>query len=418
MAVEVKRHALEGTRVLEITTTIAGPFCGRLLADFGADVIKIEPARGDDIRSYGKRKGAVSLYAASLLRNKRLISVDPRREAGQQVIRELSRKADVVIENFRPGTLEAWKLDYDSLRQENPALVMVRISGFGQTGPYKHRPGYGIISEAVSGLRHITGEPDRPPSRLNTSLTDYITGLYAAFATVVALRHRDRTGQGQLIDAALNEAAFSFMEPHVPAYDQLRHNPTRTGSALENAAPNDLFVSKDGQYILIAAPADAGFRRLAQAMGRRELAEDLRFADMESRWKNVAALNDIITQWTTQHTLSELEAILDRATVPASRVFTMADIFADPHFNSREMLLPVEHPELGRLALAGIVPKLSETPGTVRWAGRRTGEDTADVLTGLLGLTAAQLRALETEGAVYCGSDRSDASKEEHRAFQ
>lgn len=418
MAGEGRRHALEGTRVLEITTTIAGPFCGRLLADFGADVIKIEPARGDDIRSYGKRKGSVSLYAASLLRNKRLISVDPRREAGQQLIRHLSQKVDVVIENFRPGTLEAWKLDYDSLRQENQALIMVRISGFGQTGPYKHRPGYGIISEAVSGLRHITGEPDRPPSRLNTSLTDYITGLYAAFATVMALRHRDRTGQGQLIDAALNEAAFSFMEPHVPAYDQLAYNPTRTGSALENAAPNDLFVSKDGQYILIAAPADAGFRRLAQAMGRPELADDLRFADMESRWSNVAALNDIITQWTTQHTLSELEAILDGATVPASRVFTMADIFADPHFSRREMLLPVEHGELGRLTLAGIVPKLSETPGTVRWAGRSTGEDTTDVLTALLGLTAAQLRSLEAEGVVYCGSDRSKASKGEHRALQ
>jgi len=392
---------LQDIRVLELTTTIAGPFCGRLLGDFGADVIKIEPARGDDIRFYGKRKDDVSLYASSLLRNKRLISLDPRRPEGQSLIYALIKQADVFIENFRPGTMEKWNLTYDILHKHNPSLVMVRISGFGQTGPYRHRPGYGIISEAMSGLRHITGEPDRPPSRLNTSLTDYITGLYAAFATMMALRHRDQTGEGQVIDAALSEAAFSFMEPHVPAYDQLKHNATRTGSALENAAPNNLYVTQDNQYILIAAPADAGFRRLMAAMGNPKLAQDPRFIDMESRWRNVKALDAIISAWTGQRKLAELEAVLDEAAVPASPVYTMADIFRDPHFAEREMLLVQQHAKLGRITLPGIVPKMSKTPGRVRWPGRDTGQDTRSVLHELLELSADQLNRLESDGVIY-----------------
>jgi crotonobetainyl-CoA:carnitine CoA-transferase CaiB-like acyl-CoA transferase len=398
-----QQQVLQDIRVLELTTTIAGPFCGRLLADFGADVIKIEPARGDDIRLYGKRKDDVSLYASSLLRNKRLISLDPRHPEAQSLIYALVKQVSVFIENFRPGTMEKWNLAYETLRTHNPSLVMVRISGFGQTGPYRHRPGYGIISEAMSGLRHVTGEPDRPPSRLNTSLTDYITGLYAAFATMMALRHRDRTGVGQLIDAALSEAAFSFMEPHVPAYDQLKHNPTRTGSALENAAPNNLYVTQDSQYILIAAPADAGFRRLVAVMGNPGLADDPRFVDMESRWRNVKELDAIISAWTGQHKLAELEALLDEATVPASPVYTMADIFRDPHFAAREMLLEQQHAKLGRITLPGIVPKMSKTPGRVRWPGRDTGQDTRSVLRELLQLSADQLNRLESEGVIYSG---------------
>ena len=394
---------LEGIRVLEITTTIAAPFCGRLLADFGAEVIKIEPSRGDDIRFYGKRKRSVSLYASSILRNKKLISLDPRRDEGRELIYKMVRQVDVVIENFRPGSLEKWKLDFESLRQHNSSLIMVRISGFGQTGPYRHRPGYGVISEAASGLRHVTGEPDRPPSRCNTSLTDYIAGVYAAFATVMAVRHRERTGEGQVIDVALHECAFSFMEPHVPAYDQLGHIPTRAGSALENSTPNNLYMTKDGQYILIAAPADAGFRRLTIAMGVPELADDPRFSGMEVRSKHAHELDAIISAWTEQHTLQELEPVLDQATIPSGRIFTMKDIFDDPHFQARDMLLKVQHQELGEIVLPGVVPKLSATPGQVRWAGRKTGQDTLAVLTDLAGLSRDEVARLEADGVVYCG---------------
>lgn len=266
---ELARGPLTGMRVLEMGSTVAGPFCGRLLADFGAEVIKIEPADGDPVRTMGKHFGGRSLYAASIFRNKRLISVDLRRPEGRDIARSIALSCDVVVENFKPGTLEGWGLGWSDLSRANPRLVMVRISGFGQDGPYASRPGYGVICEAVSGLRHLTGDPDRPPSRVAVSMTDYITGLHAAFGAVMALMARGATGRGQYIDAALHECAFNFMEPWIPAYEKLGNVANRTGSRLAESAPNNLYPTGDGDFIHITAMADGLFRHLAKAMAGR-----------------------------------------------------------------------------------------------------------------------------------------------------
>jgi crotonobetainyl-CoA:carnitine CoA-transferase CaiB-like acyl-CoA transferase len=391
---------LAGYRVLEMGSTVAGPFCGRLLADFGAEVIKVEPAEGDPVRTMGKRHHGKSLYAASIFRNKALACVDLREPEGQEAMRRLAAKCDVVVENFRPGGLERWGLGYDDLSRVNPGLVMVRISGFGQTGPYGQRAGYGVIGEAVSGLRHITGDPDRPPSRVAVSLTDYITGLYGAFGATMALLARGRTGRGQCVDTALYECAFSFMEPHIPAYDKLGVVAMRAGSRLPDSTPNNLFVSRDRQFIHITAMGDATFRRLAACMGSPGLADDARFRDARDRSSHHEALDDLIAQWAGTLDLADLEARLHEAGVPATRIFTMADIFADPHYRARGMLARVPDEDLGDVAMAAPVPRLSATPGSIRHAGRRVGQDTRQVLREVAGYTDAELDRLEGAGVI------------------
>jgi crotonobetainyl-CoA:carnitine CoA-transferase CaiB-like acyl-CoA transferase len=328
-------------RVLELGSTISGPFCGRLLADFGAQVIKVEDPTGDTLRAIGRQYHGKSLYAASLFRNKATIAIDLRKPKGQEVIKDLAAKCDVVIENFRPGMLESWGLGYQTLKAINPGLVLVRISGFGQTGPYSQRPGYGVIGEAISGLRSINGDPDRPPARMGTALTDYITGLYGAFGALVALLNRQLTGRGQEVDAALSECAFSFMDPYVPLYEKTGEIVQRSGSRLPGANPNNLYATKDQQFIHIAAFSDPIYKRLCKAMGQSELGHDPKFALAQSRNDRMDELDDIISQWTTSHPLVEIERILEAAGVPATRIFTIADIFADPHYRSRGMLVPV-----------------------------------------------------------------------------
>lgn len=392
---------LAGYRVLELGSTVAGPFCGRLFADFGAEVVKVEPAEGDAVRTMGKRFEGESLYAASILRNKSLIAVNLRTEEGRDLVRRLVAKVDVVIENFRPGVLEKWGLGYPELSRINPGLVMVRISGFGQSGPYRERPGYGVIGEAVSGLRHVTGDPDRPPTRAAVSLTDCVTGLYAAFGAVMALLHRKDSSKGQLIDAALYECAFSFMEPHVTAYEKLGFVANRAGSRLPDSTPNNLYPTRDGSYIHITAMGDAVFRRLAEAMGHAELARDGDFASSIARSQNHEALDALISQWTRGHDLPELEQLLRVAAVPATRIFTMADIFADPHFRAREMLVDVPHDTLGTVTVPGVVPRLSATPGKVRSSGGSVGRDTEIVLTTLAGLTPDEVERLCKQGVIY-----------------
>src|SRR6185312_13704321 len=303
------RGPLAGHRVLEMGSTVAGPFCGRLLADFGAEVIKVEPAEGDPVRTMGKRFHGKSLYAASIFRNKSLVALDLRKPEGQAIARRIAAQCDVVVENFRPGGLEKWGLGYAELSRDNPGLVMVRISGFGQSGPYSDRAGYGVIGEAVSGLRHVTGDPDRPPSRVAVSITDYITGLYAAFGAVMALLARGKTGRGQYVDSALYECAFSFMEPHIPAFQKLGLVANRSGSRLPDSTPNNLYVSRDGQFIHITAMGDAVFRRLVGCMGAPQLATDARFADALERSRNHEEIDDLIGRWTSRHDLPELEAI-------------------------------------------------------------------------------------------------------------
>jgi crotonobetainyl-CoA:carnitine CoA-transferase CaiB-like acyl-CoA transferase len=397
------RAPLAGIRVLELGSTVAGPFCGRMLADFGAEVIKVEPEAGDPVRTMGKQFSGKSLYAASIFRNKKLVGIDLHRPEGRALARELALKSDVVVENFKPGTLEQWGLGWAELSAVHPRLVMVRISGYGQDGPYAARPGYGVTSEAFSGLRHLTGDPDRAPSRIAVSMTDYITGLHAAFGAALALMARERTGRGQLIDAALYECAFNFMEPWIPAYEKLGHVANRTGSRLAESTPNNLYPTADGDFIHITAPADSLFRRLAGAMRAAALADDPRFARALERNRHAEALDRIIAAWTATRPLVELERILEQAGVPATRIFTIADIFKDPHYAARGSIVAVPDEDLGTVAMSGVVPRLSETPGRAVHAGRRVGQDTHAVLEGFLGYDAARIDALAAARVVFCG---------------
>ena len=389
-------------RVLELGSTVAGPFCGRLFADFGAEVIKVEPLEGDAIRSIGSRFEGKSLYASSIFRNKSLIALDLRTPEGQEIVRRLVAQCDVVIENFRPGALEKWGLGYEALSRINPKIVMARISGYGQSGPYSKRPGYGIICEAVGGLRHLVGDPDRPPARVAVSLTDYVTGLYAFSGAVMALLHRETAGVGQCVDAALYESAFSLMEQHIAAYEKLGIVAKRLGPGT-GSAPNNLYPTRDGQLIHIAANSSGTFRRLLKTMARPELLEDERFSKAPARAQHRAELDAIVSDWTTRHTVAELEAALDEADVPATRIYTLPDIFADPHYKAREAIVQAEDEDLGSVAMAGIVPRLSGTPGRIRHSGRGIGADTRSVLTQLAGLGRDDLGRLEASGVIGCG---------------
>ena len=401
---------LTGYRVLELGSTVAGPFCGRLLGDFGADVIKVEPPEGDPVRTMGAHVDGKSLYAASILRNKRLVSLDLRKPEAQQIARKLASQVDVVIENFRPGTLEKWGLGYEELKRLNPGLVMVRISGFGQTGPYRDRPGYGFLGDAVGGLLHINGYPDRAPVRAAVPVTDMTTGIYAAFGVVMTLLSRQQTGQGQCIDAALFESAFSLMESHIPAFEKLGLVAMRAGSRLPGSTPNNLFPTQDDGYIAIAAASDSVFRRLASVMKQPGLALDSRFATGLARVQHQDALDEIIAAWTRTFRLTELEALLQSNAVPASRIFTVADIFDDPHYEARGMIAHVPGGELDTVAMAEPVPRLSTTPGQIRHAGRAIGSDTAAVLGEMADIERELLIDLHARRVVFDAAIAGDAA--------
>ncbi|MCC6535056.1 MAG: CoA transferase [Burkholderiales bacterium] len=400
---------LDGVRVLELGTTIAGPFCGRLLCDFGAEVVKIEPPEGDPIRGAGKLFQGKSLYAASILRGKRLVAADLRHPQAQALVRALVPKFDVVIENFRPGALEKWGLGYADLVKLNPGLVMVRISGYGQSGPYSARPGYGIVCEAVGGLRYIIGDPDRPPARANIGLTDYITGLYAAFGAMMALRHKEHTGQGQYVDTALYECAFSFMEPHVPAYEKLGVIAERMGAGLADSHVNNMFATRDGVYVHVQGAQSNSFRRLCEAMGRPELAADARFAERRTRNAHGAEIDTIVAAWVGERDYAELERAFTPHGVTFTRVYSMADIFDDPHFAARGMLAEAKDDRLGAVTVAAPVPRLSATPGRVDRAGGEIGESTRAVLRQYLDLDDAAIARLQAAGAIACAPQGSSA---------
>ncbi len=392
---------LAGFRILELGSTVAGPFCGRLLADFGAEVIKVEPPEGDPVRTMGKHVNGKSLYAASILRNKQLVSLDLRKAAARETVRRLATRCDVVVENFRPGTLEKWGIGYEQLRQDNPGLVMVRISGFGQTGPYRERPGYGFLGDAIGGMLHINGYPDRPPVRAAVPVTDMVTALYGAFGAVMALMARARTGEGQIVDAALYESSFSLMESHVPAYEKLGHVATRAGSRLPGSTPNSLYPTADGGFIAMAASSDAVFRRLAAVMEQPELALDRRFATALARVNHENDLDALIGEWTSGFTLDELEPLLHKSDVPASRVFTMADIFRNPHFAARNTIVHAPDNVLGTVAMPAPAPRLSATPGVVKHAGGDVGADTVGVLRTVAGLSQPEIEELLRTGAAF-----------------
>jgi len=385
---------LHGLRVVEMGQLIAGPFAAKTLGDFGAEVIKIEPpGTGDPLRNWRLLQDGTSVWWQVQSRNKRSIALDLRQTEGQAIARQLIADADVLVENFRPGTLEAWGLDYESLSAQNPGLVMLRISGYGQTGPYRDLPGFGAIGEAMGGLRHLTGEPGRVPVRCGVSIGDTLAALHGVIGILAALRHRDvNQGRGQMVDVALHEAVFNVMESLVPEYSAFGAVREAGGSALPGIAPSNAYRCADG-YVLIAGNGDSIFKRLMQAIGRPDLAADPALADNAGRVARVEELDRTIALWAQQRTATEVLALLGQARVPAGKVYTAKDIAEDPHFRARDMLLQQTTRDGHTLEVPGIVPKLTGTPGGVRSSAPRLGEDTDAVLREL-GLTAAQIAAL------------------------
>jgi formyl-CoA transferase len=391
-------RALAGLTVLELGQLIAGPFCTRILGEFGAAVTKIEPpGQGDPLRKWRYLEDGTSLWWHVQSRGKRSVALDLRQPEAQAIVRRLAGKADIVVENFRPGTMEGWGLGYDALSAANPGLIMVRISGYGQTGPYRERPGFGVIGEAVGGLRHVTGTPDRPPSRVGVSIGDTLSALYGVIGALTALQSRQATGRGQIVDVALYEAVFSVMESMLPEFDAFGAIRERTGSFLPGIAPTSAYRCNDGSYVLIAANADSIFRRLCTAMGRADLAADASLARNEGRAARQAWLDAEIERWTSGRSVADTLATLEAAEVPASRIYSIADIVADPHYAAREMIRSIALPGGRTLKVPGVVPRLSATPGDFTGGGPALGEHTDAVLSEL-GYDQAAIASLRERG--------------------
>jgi len=393
--------ALSDLRVVEMGQLLAGPFCGQLLADFGADVIKLEPpGQGDPMREWGREKAdGRSLWWPVVARGKRSVTINLREKDGQDLARRLIATADVVIENFRPGTLEKWGMAPEVLMADNPRLIVVRVSGYGQDGPYASRPGYGAIGEAMGGLRAVIGEPDRPPARAGISIGDTLAATFACVGTLVALHARENTGRGQVVDAALYEAVLGVMESLIPEYTVSGYVRPRTGSILPNVAPANAYPTADGEH-LISGNQDTVFKRLAEAMGRPELADDERYATHNARGANQAELDDLIAEWSKGLTSAELEDLLNRHSVPNGKIYTAPDMLADAHFAARKAIVTMAHPQLGDFPMQNVVPKLSDTPGEVRWVGPELGEHTDEVLGDVLDLDEAARSALRDAGVI------------------
>ncbi len=393
---------LAGVRVIEMGQLLAGPFCGQLLADFGAEVIKIEaPGGGDPLREWGReRAGGKALWFPIVGRNKKSITLDLRQKEGQTLARRLIAGADMLVENFRPGTMEKWGLGYEALSAENPKLIMIRVSGFGQTGPYAGRAGYGAIGEAMGGLRHVVGSPDSAPSRVGISIGDTLAATYAALGAMMALHARARTGRGQVVDSAIYEAVLAMMESLITEYQQAGYIRERTGPILPGIAPSNVYPTADGQMILIAANQDTVFRRLAVVMGQEALGRDPRYATHVARGERQAELDALISAWSATVPAAALEAMLEAGGVPAGRIYRAPEIIADPHVQAREAIIRVMHHEYGELAMQNVVPRLSDTPGAVRHAAPPLGADTSVVLSELLGLDAAAQSGLRDRGVI------------------
>jgi formyl-CoA transferase len=392
--------ALAGLKVLELGQLIAGPFAAKTLADFGAEVVKIEPpGAGDPLRKWRMLKDGTSVWWQVQSRNKRSLALDLRTPEGQEVVHRLAAEADVLIENFRPGAMEGWNLAPDDLLAANPRLIVLRISGYGQTGPYRNRPGFGVVAEAMGGLRHLTAEPGRVPVRVGVSIGDTLAALHGVIGILLALQHRHASGRGQVIDVALYEAVFNCMESLLPEYSAFGAVRGPAGSALPGIAPSNAYRCSDGGYALIAGNGDSIFRRLMALIGRDDLANDTALADNAGRVARVAELDEAIGAWTAARTVDEVLAALDGASVPAGRIYTVADIAADPHYRARGMLDEMHLDDGSTLAVPGIVPKLSATPGRHRRNAPTLGQDSVAVLREI-GLTEAQIVALRERGIV------------------
>jgi formyl-CoA transferase len=393
---------LSDLRIIEMGTLLAGPFCGQLLGDQGAEVIKVEaPGAGDPMRNWGQEKAhGKSLWWPVVARNKKSITVNLRVEEGQQIIRELVAEADFLVENFRPGTMEKWNLGYEQLSAINPGLIMVRVSGQGQYGPYSGRAGFGSIGEAMGGLRYVCGDPSTPPSRMGISIGDSLAATFATIGALSALHDRERTGLGQVVDSAIYEAVLAMMESLVSEYDQAGYIRERTGAILPNVAPSNVYPTRDGRMIVIAANQDTVFGRLAEAMGQAGLVNDERYATHAARGKHQVELDELISEWTMNFTVAELTALMDESGVPAGLIYRAPEMLEDAHFAAREAIVRVPHPEFGELAMQNVAPKLTRTPGSVRWAGPALGEHNEDVLKKLLGMSEDKMQLLYEAGVI------------------
>lgn len=402
------KKPLEGIKVIELGQLIAGPFAGKMFAEFGAEVIKIEaPAvdgqpGGDPLRQWRKLHNGTSLWWYAQARNKKSVTINLRLAEGQEIVRKLTRDADIVIENFRPGTMEKWGLGYERLAAENPGLIMLRLSGFGQTGPYRDQAGFGAIGESMGGLRYLTGYPDRPPVRSNLSIGDSLASLHGVIGAMMALHHRNMngghiSGKGQVVDVALYEAVFSMLESTLPEFDMYGVVRERSGSNLSGIVPSNTYLTRDGQHVVIAANGDSIFKRLCAAMGRDDLGSDPALADNAGRAKRAGELDAAIGGWAAEHTAAALLGMLDEAQVPNGKIYSIADIARDPQYLAREMIRQFTLKDGTPLKLPGIVPKLSATPGDVDWVGPELGAHTEEVLSahGYDAAAIARLRQLK-----------------------
>lgn len=392
---------LHGIRVIELGQLIAGPFCGQYLGDFGAEVIKIEPpGKGDPMREWGNVKlDGRTLWWPVLARNKKSVTLNLREAEGQEILRKLVSQADILVENFRPGTLERWNLGWESLSAINPRLILVRITGFGQDGPYAKRAGYASVGEALGGLRYLSGYPDLPPSRAGISLGDTLAGMHGAMGALMALQHRHQTGKGQVVDAAIYESVLTVMESLIPEYHKAGYVRERAGSFLRGIAPSNIYPTRDGD-IVIGANQDTVFRRLCEAMGQPELADDARFCDHASRGANQTELDQLISDWSATWEAAPLVELLATQGVPAGPLYRAPEMLADPHFQAREAIVEVEDPHLGPVAMQNAFPKLTDTPAEIRHTGPALGEHTRAVLGELVGLDAVALEGLRSRGIV------------------
>jgi formyl-CoA transferase len=392
---------LQGVKVIELGTLIAGPFCARLLAEFGAEVIKVEPpGSGDPLRKWRKLHEGTSLWWYAQARNKKSVTLDLKHKEAQEIVRKLARDADIVIENFRPGAMEKWGLGWDDLTKINPRLIMVRLSGFGQTGPYRDRAGFGAIGESMGGLRYVTGHPDRPPVRVGVSIGDSIAALHGVIGALMALHHRNvNGGRGQFVDVALYEAVFNMMESVLPEYGMFGFVRERSGASLPGIVPSNTYVTRDGKYVVIGANADSIFKRMMNAIGRPDLAGDPALAHNDGRVARTGEIEKVIGDWVAGHDLDRVLEVLEKADVPSGKIYDIADIVRDAHYAARGMIGDYPLKDGNTLKLPGIVPRLSETPGETKWVGPALGEHTAEVLSAL-GYGVEQQRELKKRGVI------------------
>ncbi|MFQ6023109.1 MAG: CaiB/BaiF CoA transferase family protein [Acidiferrobacterales bacterium] len=406
MSAELEKEgtpALEGIRVLDVATFVAAPFCAALLAEFGADVIKAElPKTGDPTRKFGTpTECGETLVWLSESRNKRSITLDLRKPEGAELFKQLVAKADVVCENFQPGTLEKWGVGYDVLKTVNPRLVMLRISAYGQTGPYKDRPGFGRIANAFGGISFLAGYPDRAPvTPGSATLPDYLSGVFGAFGVLMALRVRDKTGEGQVIDIGLYETIFRILDELAPAFDKVNYVRQRMGPGTVNVVPHSHYPTRDGCWIAIACTSDKIFARLADLMGCAEVAGDGKFGTIAKREAHREEIDKMVAEWTSKHNHDELIALCEQGQVPCGPVYSIDQIFQDPQYHARENILRVKDDRIGSLAIANVIPRLTSTPGKVRWLGCGLGEHNEEIYSGLLGLTAERMKELREKGVI------------------